>query len=95
VLAVVYLIFNEGYGGRGDLASEAIRLARALAELMPDEPEVQGLLALMLVNDARRDARFATRISRSGTSTRSRRDGSFSSVPWRSAAAVPTCCRQR
>ncbi len=59
VLAVVYLIFNEGYGGRGDLASEAIRLGRALAELMPDEPEVHGLLALMLVNDARRDARFA------------------------------------
>ncbi len=56
---VVYLIFNEGYGGRGDLAAEAIRLGRALAELMPDEPEVQGLLALMLVNDARRDARFA------------------------------------
>jgi RNA polymerase sigma-70 factor (ECF subfamily) len=59
VLAVVYLIFNEGYGGRGDLAAEAIRLGRALAELMPDEPEVQALLALMLVNDARRDARFA------------------------------------
>ncbi len=59
VLAVVYLIFNEGYGGRSDLASEAIRLGRALAELMPDEPEVHGLLALMLVNDARRDARFA------------------------------------
>jgi RNA polymerase sigma-70 factor, ECF subfamily len=59
VLAVVYLIFNEGYGGRGDLAAEAIRLERALAELMPDEPEVHGLLALMLVNDARRDARFA------------------------------------
>ena len=59
VLAVVYLIFNEGYGGRGDLATEAIRLGRALAELMPDEPEVHGLLALMLVNDARRDARFA------------------------------------
>ena len=59
VLAVVYLIFNEGYGGRGDLASEAIRLGRALAELMPDEPEVLGLLALMLLNDARRDARFA------------------------------------
>ena len=59
VLAVVYLIFNEGYGGRSDLASEAIRLGRALAELMPDEPEVQGLLALMLINDARRDARFA------------------------------------
>ena len=58
VLAVVYLIFNEGYGGRGDLAAEAIRLGRALAELMPDEADVHGLLALMLVNDARRDARF-------------------------------------
>ena len=59
VLAVVYLIFNEGYGGRTDLAAEAIRLGRALAELMPDEPEAHGLLALMLLNDARRDARFA------------------------------------
>ena len=58
-LAVVYLIFNEGYGGRGDLAAEAIRLGRALAELMPDEPETHGLLALMLINDARRGARFA------------------------------------
>ena len=59
VLAVVYLIFNEGYGGRGDLAAEAIRLGSALAELMPDEAEVQRLLALMLVTDARREARFA------------------------------------
>jgi RNA polymerase sigma-70 factor, ECF subfamily len=59
VLAVVYLVFNEGYAGRGDLAAEAIRLGRALAELMPDEPEVHGLLALMLLTDARRDARFA------------------------------------
>jgi RNA polymerase sigma-70 factor (ECF subfamily) len=59
VLAVVYLIFNEGYGGRGELATEAIRLCRALVELMPDEPEVHGLLSLMLVNDARREARFA------------------------------------
>jgi RNA polymerase sigma-70 factor (ECF subfamily) len=59
VLAVVYLIFNEGYGGRGDLAAEAIRLGRALAELMPDEPEVHGLLAVMLLNDSRREARFA------------------------------------
>jgi RNA polymerase sigma-70 factor (ECF subfamily) len=58
VLAVVYLIFNEGYGGRGDLAAEAIRLGRALAEVMPDESEVHGLLALMMINDARRDARF-------------------------------------
>jgi RNA polymerase sigma-70 factor, ECF subfamily len=59
VLAVVYLIFNEGYGGRGELANEAIRLGRALAGLMPDEPEAHALLALMLLNDARRDARFA------------------------------------
>ena len=58
VLAVVYLIFNEGYGGRLQLADEAIRLGRALAELMPDEPEVHALLALMLINDARREARF-------------------------------------
>jgi RNA polymerase sigma-70 factor, ECF subfamily len=59
VLAIVYLIFNEGYGGRSHLADEAIRLGRALAELMPDEPEVHALLALMLINDARREARFA------------------------------------
>jgi RNA polymerase sigma-70 factor, ECF subfamily len=58
VLAVVYLIFNEGYSGRVDLAAEAIRLSDALAELMPDEPEVHGLLALMLLDDARREARF-------------------------------------
>jgi RNA polymerase sigma-70 factor, ECF subfamily len=59
VLAVVYLIFNEGYDGRGDLATEAIRLGTALVELMPDEPEVAGLLALMLLHDSRRAARFA------------------------------------
>jgi RNA polymerase sigma-70 factor (ECF subfamily) len=58
VLAVVYLIFNEGYGGRGDLNGEAIRLGRALAELMPDEPEVLGLLAVMLLLDSRRASRF-------------------------------------
>ncbi|HEV7460689.1 MAG TPA: DUF6596 domain-containing protein [Solirubrobacteraceae bacterium] len=58
VLAVVYLIFNEGYAGRGELAAEALRLGRALAELMPDEPEVHALLALMLLLDARRAARF-------------------------------------
>src|SRR5262249_41767883 len=64
VLMVVYLIFNEGYeasGGdrlvRGELCSEAIRLGRLLAKLMPDDPEVWGLLALMLLHDARRDAR--------------------------------------
>jgi len=59
VLAVVYLIFNEGYGGKGELATDAIRLGGALVELMPDEPEVHGLLALMLLNEARREARFA------------------------------------
>jgi RNA polymerase sigma-70 factor, ECF subfamily len=58
VLAVVYLIFNEGYSGRVDLAAEALRLGAALAELMPDEPEVHGLQALMLLDDARREARF-------------------------------------
>jgi RNA polymerase sigma-70 factor, ECF subfamily len=64
VLAVVYLIFNEGYAAssgpsliRDDLCAEAIRLARLLAELMPDEPEVLGLLALLLLIHARRPAR--------------------------------------
>ncbi len=57
VLAVVYLIFNSGYDGRGELSAEAIRLGGALVELMPDEPEVCGLLALMLLHDSRRDAR--------------------------------------
>jgi RNA polymerase sigma-70 factor (ECF subfamily) len=58
VLAVVYLIFNEGYGGHRPLATEALQLGSALTELMPDEPEVHGLLALMLLLDARRAARF-------------------------------------
>ncbi|HUG30076.1 MAG TPA: RNA polymerase sigma factor [Candidatus Limnocylindria bacterium] len=64
VLRVLYLIFNEGYSAsagdalvRSDLSGEAIRLARILAELMPDEPESLGLLALMLLHDARREAR--------------------------------------
>jgi RNA polymerase sigma-70 factor (ECF subfamily) len=65
VLTVLYLIFNEGYAAtsgeliRADLCTEAIRLARALAELMPDEPEVLGLLALLLLIEARRPARLA------------------------------------
>jgi RNA polymerase sigma-70 factor, ECF subfamily len=59
VLAVVYLIFNQGWGGgRVDLAAEAIHLGRALADLMPDEPEVLALLALMLLHDARRAGRL-------------------------------------
>ncbi|MET9904189.1 RNA polymerase sigma factor [Streptomyces sp. NPDC006446] len=57
VLAVVYLVFNEGYGGREDLCAEAVRLGRLLVELMPDEPEALGLLALMLLIEARRPAR--------------------------------------
>jgi RNA polymerase sigma-70 factor (ECF subfamily) len=59
VLAVVYLLFNEGYSAaqRGDLAAEAIRLGRILAQLMPEDQEVRGLLALMLLQDARRAAR--------------------------------------
>src|SRR6202453_679247 len=64
VLAVVYLIFNEGYTAssgdrlvRGDLCAEAIRLGRLLVELMPDEPEALGLLALMLLTESRRAAR--------------------------------------
>jgi RNA polymerase sigma-70 factor (ECF subfamily) len=57
VLAVVYLIFSQGYPDRGDLTVEAIRLGRLLADLMADEPEVYGLLALMLLHDSRRQAR--------------------------------------
>jgi len=60
VLAIVYLIFNEGYGPppREELCEEAIRLGKVLAVLMPDEPEALGLLALMLLHDARRAARL-------------------------------------
>ncbi len=57
VLAVVYLIFNEGWSDRNELAGEALRLGTALTELMPDEPETHGLLALMLLHDSRRAAR--------------------------------------
>ena len=66
VLAVLYLVFNEGYAAtagselvRGDLCDEAIRLGKLLAVLMPDEPEVFGLLALMLLQDSRRSARVS------------------------------------
>jgi RNA polymerase sigma-70 factor (ECF subfamily) len=66
VLAVIYLVFNEGYAAtegdaliRADLCTEAIRLARLLAALMPDEPEALGLLGLLLLTESRRDARTA------------------------------------
>ncbi|MCA9739333.1 MAG: RNA polymerase subunit sigma-24, partial [Gemmatimonadetes bacterium] len=66
VLSVLYLVFNEGYAPteseepvRGELCDEAIRLARLVVELMPREPEARGLLALMLLHHARRDARVA------------------------------------
>ncbi len=59
VLAVIYLIFNAGYGGRVDLAGEALSLGHVLGELMPDEPEVHALVALMTLHHARRRARFA------------------------------------
>ena len=65
VLGVLYLLFNEGYSAtsgellvRNDLIVEAVRLARLLSALMPEECEVAGLLALMLMHDARRDARL-------------------------------------
>ncbi|MER5216405.1 sigma-70 family RNA polymerase sigma factor [Streptomyces sp. NPDC002838] len=57
VLAVVYLIFNQGYEGPPELCAEAVRLGRLLAELMPDEPEGTGLLGLMLLVESRRSAR--------------------------------------
>jgi RNA polymerase sigma-70 factor, ECF subfamily len=59
VLAVIYLIYNEGYSGRVDLAAEAIRLGRMLTALMPDEPEAHGLLALMMIHHARQRARYS------------------------------------
>lgn len=80
VLAVVYLIFNEGHTAssgdrliRDDLCAEAIRLGRLLAELMPDKPEVMGLLALMLLVESRRAARTTP-------------DGSLGSTP-----SAPSC----
>jgi RNA polymerase sigma-70 factor (ECF subfamily) len=78
VLAVIYLIYNEGYGGRGELAPEAIRLCRVLLALLPEEHEVRGLLALMLLQEARRDARFnGDDLVLLGDQDRSRWDGAM------------------
>jgi RNA polymerase sigma-70 factor, ECF subfamily len=59
VLAVVYLSFNDGYGGRDELSAEAMWSGRALTELLPAEPEVHGLLAMMLLHDSRLPQRRA------------------------------------
>src|SRR5207244_11389032 len=72
VLATLYLIYTEGHTAttgdsltRADLSMEAIRLARVLTDLMPDEPEAVGLLALMLLTEARRPDRKSTRLNSS------------------------------
>ena len=103
VLAVIYLIFNRGYGGRPDLAAEGIRLGRALAESMPDEPEAHGLLALMLFHDSRSSARLrggdlvllADQDPALWDPTRSRPAVRSWSARSRSGAAAPTSCRPR
>jgi RNA polymerase sigma-70 factor, ECF subfamily len=100
VLTVCYLIFNEGYAAtageqltRPDLSAEAIRLARLLAELMPDEPEVAGLLALMLLIEARRPARTDAEgaLVRLADQDRSRWDGGMISE---GQAIVRRCLRR-
>ena len=92
VLAVLYLVFNEGYGPppRDELCDEAIRLAKIASVLMPDEPELFGLLALMLFHDSRRrradrgrrrrSCCSTTRTARSGTRAGSPRAGACSSA---------------
>ena len=104
VLAVVYLIFNQGYPDRADLAAEAIRLGRLLADLMADEPEVHGLLALMLLHDSRREARVVDGqlipLAEQDRSRYDRRRCSRVAPPSseRSPCARPpgpTCCRRR
>ena len=112
VLAVLYLVFNEGYsasvGGaaiRDELCDEAIRLAKLLAVLMPDEPEALGLLALMLLHDARREARLdpatarsscsRTRTAGAGTRPASTRGRVCSNARSRTGGRAPTSSRLR
>ena len=111
VLHVLYLIFNEGYTAssgpdlqRADLTAEAIRLARDLHRLLPDDGEVAGLLALMLLTDARRPARtlpdgslvpLAEQDRRSGTRPRSTRASRSSPRRWRAPRSGRTSSRRR
>ena len=112
VLHVLYLIFNEGYTAssgpdlqRAELTTEAIRLARDLHRLLPDDGEVAGLLALMLLTDARRPARTAARrqpgpARRTGpraleSTTSSARAWRSSPTRWRGRRSVRTRCRRR
>jgi RNA polymerase sigma-70 factor (ECF subfamily) len=75
-MAVVYLILHDGYTDRGDLPAEAIRLGRLLTDAMPDEPEAQGLLALMPLHESRREARVVDgQLVPLADQDRSRRDG--------------------
>ena len=111
VLAVVYLVFNEGYSAssgaellRDELCDEAIRLGRMLLELMPQEPEVRGLLALMLLIDARRAARVRFAAAHScrladqdrsalASSAASRKARRCCASAWRATVPAPTSCR--
>ena len=111
VLRVLYLVFSEGYAAssgdsliRRELCAEAIRLARVVVSLLPDEPEARGLLALMLLHDARREARVGPgRRGRSCSTTRTGRAGTPAGSPrarrsWKarcpSDAPVRTSCRR-
>ena len=111
VLQVLYLVFNEGHTAssgdelvRRELCAEAIRLARLLTMLMPDEPEALGLLALMLLHDARREARTSaegtwssstTRTARAGIGRRSEKAANSSSARSSPAGRVRISCRPR
>jgi RNA polymerase sigma factor (sigma-70 family) len=101
VLHVLYLLFNEGYAtssgpdlARTDLSTEAIRLARGVHTALPDDPEVAGLLALMLLTDARRPARWPSRTVPSGTVASSPRGSPSSPRPCGGDRSASTRCRR-
>lgn len=100
VLAVVYLLFNEGYAAtagadlvRRSLCDEAIRLARTLVELMPDEPEARGLLALLLLHDARRQGRVDRADAPSPSTPRTVRPGMPAPSPRAWPSSIGRCVR--